>query len=156
MRSSQWPSVKDRSHQFSLFTWSPYPGVSTMFNRNFTPFSTMTIKVLRLIENGGVKKRTMRNCLDFSSLPDRFIRCEPTLRADKVRREDGVYESRLSQSSLACRYQKVKGGWTRVSYRPHKCRRKDESYAPTTMTLNWKPRFKSLCSICDVMESKPT
>ena len=27
---------------------------------------------------------------------------------------------------------------------------------PTHMTLNWKPRFKSFRSICDVMLSKPT
>ena len=30
------------------------------------------------------------------------------------------------------------------------------SYTPTTITLNWKPRFKSLCSICWVIVSKPT
>lgn len=29
-------------------------------------------------------------------------------------------------------------------------------HVPTTITLNWKPRFKSLCSICWVMVSKPT
>lgn len=34
--------------------------------------------------------------------------------------------------------------------------REKQSNAPTTMTLNWKPRFKSLCSICWVMVSKPT
>ena len=78
----------------------------------------------------------MRNCLDFSSLPDRLIRREPTLRVDKVRREDGVYESRLSQSRLACRSQsntshvdtqKQKGEWIQVRYRPHKGRQKDEN-----------------------------
>lgn len=29
-------------------------------------------------------------------------------------------------------------------------------YIPTQITLNWKPRFKSLRSICDVILSKPT
>ena len=105
-----------------------------MFNRNLTPFSTMTIqdeKSLRLIENRGVKKRTMRNCLNFSSLPDRLVRCEPTLRVDKVRRKDGVYESRLSQSRLACTLQshvdtekrKADGYESDIG---HKDRRKDE------------------------------
>lgn len=31
-----------------------------------------------------------------------------------------------------------------------------EEDIPTQMTLNWKPRFKSLRSIWDVMLSKPT
>ena len=31
-----------------------------------------------------------------------------------------------------------------------------ELYLPTQITLNWKPRFNSLRSICDVMLSKPT
>ena len=29
-------------------------------------------------------------------------------------------------------------------------------HLPTQMTLNWKPRFRSLRSICEVMLSKPT
>lgn len=29
-------------------------------------------------------------------------------------------------------------------------------HVPTQMTLNWKPRFRSLRSICEVMLSKPT
>jgi hypothetical protein len=33
---------KETTNQFSLLIWSPYPGVSTMFNRSLTPFSTMT------------------------------------------------------------------------------------------------------------------
>lgn len=28
--------------------------------------------------------------------------------------------------------------------------------SPTTITLNWKPRFNNLCSICWVIESNPT
>jgi hypothetical protein len=32
----------------------------------------------------------------------------------------------------------------------------NSDHLPTTIMLNWKPRFKSLCSICCVMESKPT
>ena len=31
-----------KMHQFSLLTWSPYPGVSTMLRRSRTPFSVMT------------------------------------------------------------------------------------------------------------------
>ena len=33
---------RHRTHQFSLLTISPYPGVSTMFNRRRTPFSVIT------------------------------------------------------------------------------------------------------------------
>lgn len=32
------------TYQFSLLTMSPYPGVSTMFNRRRTPFSVITIE----------------------------------------------------------------------------------------------------------------
>lgn len=39
-------SIRERwrkyTYQFSLLTMSPYPGVSTMFNRRRTPFSVIT------------------------------------------------------------------------------------------------------------------
>ena len=38
---TQWPGS---TYHLSLLTWSPYPGVSTMFNLRRTPFSSMTIK----------------------------------------------------------------------------------------------------------------
>lgn len=35
------------AYQFSLLTWSPYPGVSTMLSLSLTPLSTTAIKVTR-------------------------------------------------------------------------------------------------------------
>lgn len=36
--------LREATYQFSLLTWSPYPGVSTMFNLSLTPFSTITVR----------------------------------------------------------------------------------------------------------------
>ena len=33
--------VRGCAYHLSLLTWSPYPGVSTIFNRSRTPFSSM-------------------------------------------------------------------------------------------------------------------
>lgn len=91
----------------------------------------------------------MRDGVDLSRLPDRLIRLQATLRVNQVRREDGVDQRRLSKTRLTCRHI-----W-RVKI--HVLRPYMNSYCvPATMTLNWKPRFKSLCSICCVMVSKPT
>lgn len=88
----------------------------------------------------------MRNRVDLSRLPDGLVRVEASLRVDQMRREDSVDERRLAQARLAY-------GVGRVS----RVRRAAvTTHAPTTITLNWKPRLRSLCSICAVMLSKPT
>lgn len=35
----------NQTNQLSLLTWSPYPGVSTMFSLSLTPFSTITVEM---------------------------------------------------------------------------------------------------------------
>lgn len=44
------------TYHLSLLTWSPYPGVSTMFNLRRTPFSSMTIKHDQIWLKSGKKK----------------------------------------------------------------------------------------------------
>ena len=44
----------------------------------------------------------MRDGLNLGRLPDGLIRAQTTLGVNQVRREDGVDERRLSQTSLAC------------------------------------------------------
>ena len=44
----------------------------------------------------------MRDGVNLSGLPNGLITVKATLGVDEVRREDGVDERRLSQTSLAC------------------------------------------------------
>src|SRR5690349_8791502 len=48
------------AYQFSLLTWSPYPGVSTMLSLSLTPLSTMAIK-----SEQSAKKATVRVCIKY-------------------------------------------------------------------------------------------
>ena len=92
----------------------------------------------------------MRRGLNLGGLAHGLVRLPATLRVDEVRRKDGVDERRLSETSLAWRHVDA-GEQGRVNANGVVI-----GDAPTTMTLNWKPRFKSLCSICWVIVSKPT
>ena len=89
----------------------------------------------------------MRHCLNLGRRPDRLVWRDAPLGVDEVRREDGVDERRLAQPGLAC----VQRGQSRAIH----CGEVLDA-VPTQMTLNWKPRFSSFRSICDVMLSKPT
>jgi hypothetical protein len=57
------------SQHLSLFTWSPYPGVSTMFNRRRTPFSSMMCETVWI----SVVERTGSS---GASRPFESIRCD--------------------------------------------------------------------------------
>lgn len=92
----------------------------------------------------------MRDGVDLSRLPHGLVRIETALGVDEVRRKDGVDERRLSETSLAWRHVDA-SEQGRVNANGIVI-----GDAPTTMTLNWKPRLRSLCSICWVMVSKPT
>ena len=69
------------------------------------------------------------------------------LRVDQVGCEDGVDQGRLAQAGLSFEQdisQAIPESGERLAH------------IPTHMTLNWKPRFKSFRSICEVILSKPT
>jgi hypothetical protein len=68
-----------------------------------------------------------------------------------VRRKNGVDESRLSEAGLSCAE-----NINIASGAASKLKELGKLNSPTQMTLNWKPRFNSFFSICDVMLSKPT
>ena len=89
----------------------------------------------------------MGNGMDFRRLSDLFIRSEPAFRINQVRREERVDQRRLSQTSLTCANQNGARVRSRLISSATSFSDIQEVYAPTTMTLNWKPLFKSLCSI---------
>lgn len=92
---------------------------------------------------------TMRDRLDLCRLADGLIRLDAPLGLDQMRRKQGVDQRRLAQAGLA---------WQQHDRGQHSCTRgaRRPERAPTTMTLNWKPRLRSFCSIWRVMLSKPT
>lgn len=49
----------------------------------------------------GGETLTMGNSLNLRCLPDGLVRSKATLRVNEVRRENGVDERRLAQTSLA-------------------------------------------------------
>jgi len=85
--------------------------------------------------------------MDFRCLPDLFIRGEPAFRINQVRREERVDQRRLPQTGLTCASQNGPSVSNRTIYKEASPSDVQEDYPPTTMTLNWKPLFKSLCSI---------
>jgi len=85
--------------------------------------------------------------MDFRCLSDFFIRGEPAFRINQVRREERVDQRRLSQTGLTCASQNGPSVRNRTIYNAASPGDVQEDYSPTTMTLNWKPLFKSLCSI---------
>jgi hypothetical protein len=87
----------------------------------------------------------MRDGLDLGRAADGLVRLQASLAVHEMRCEDGVDQSRLSETSLACAW------W--LAMRKYFDER---VYEPTQMTLNWKPRFRSFFSIWEVMLSKPT
>lgn len=54
-------------------------------------------------------RHTVRNGLDLGSRTDGLVGSQTTLGIDQVRGEDGVNQSRLSQTSLACFITKMDG-----------------------------------------------
>lgn len=92
----------------------------------------------------------MRNRLNLSRLSNGLVRLLAALRVNQMRGKDRVNECRLSETSLACSRDSARSLETKIFLL------KGRQCLPTTITLNWKPRFKSLCSICCVMVSKPT
>jgi len=85
--------------------------------------------------------------MDFRCLSDLFIRSEPAFRINQVRREERVDQRRLPQTGLTCTSQSGPSVRNRLTYSAASFSDVQEDYPPTTMTLNWKPLFKSLCSI---------
>lgn len=88
-----------------------------MFNLRRTPFSSMTSRQLSAIPpflvHGHTRGRhTMRNGLDLGGRTDGLVRSQTTLGIDQVRSEDGVDQSRLSETSLACIQQGMHGSVT--------------------------------------------
>jgi hypothetical protein len=64
--------------------------------------------------------------------------------------EDSIDQGRFAQAGLSCEWDV--GTMKLLRIKPKKA----ADDLPTHMTLNWKPRFKSFFSICDVILSKPT
>lgn len=98
----------------------------------------------------------MRHSLNFRRLSNWLVRLKTSLRINQVRRENGVDESRLSKTSLSYSPLSRRHVLIEQASRQEANFREKTRYIPTTITLNWKPRFKSLCSICCVIVSKPT
>lgn len=75
-----------------------------MLSRSLTPFSAITVRDACWVEQRNKTKqiRTMRDGVDLGSLPDGLIGLIPPLGVDEVRGEDGVDESRLPETRLAC------------------------------------------------------
>lgn len=74
-----------------------------------------------------------------------FIGSQAALGVDQVRRKDGVNQCGFTQTGLTLRMDQ------------HCAQEKIvERNVPTHITLNWKPRFSSFRSICEVILSKPT
>jgi len=102
---------------------------------------------MRVLNTCHMNVHTVRNGLNLGCLPDGLDGVEAALGVDKVRRKDGVDEGRLSEPGLTC---------SAHSFFSERLACAVAGYLPTTMTLNWKPRLSSLCSIWRVIESKPT
>ncbi len=82
------------------------------------------------------------------------VRLGAALRVDEVRREERVDEGRLAKTGLAWEVSNPSSVFPSLpppSSSPRAPPPPPDAYAPTTMTLNWKPRFRSLCSIWRVM-----
>ena len=88
--------------------------------------------------------------LDFSGRSYWLIGGESSFGVNQVGRKDGVDQCRLSETGLTC--EPTKSECAHICY----ITTFHVLYIPTQITLNWKPRFKSLRSICDVILSKPT
>ena len=169
MSNDPVPAKQNQTNQLSLLTWSPYPGVSTMFSLSLTPFSTITVEMNQVkprvpsaisihsrttpLVRPGLsdevhlgRRLTMGDGMNFRCLSDLFVRSEPTFRINQVRREERVDQCRFSQTSLTCATNRI-AVRTRQESSATDFHGVQEGYAPTTITLNWKPLFKSLCSI---------
>lgn len=108
--------------------------------------------------------------VDLGSGADDLVRHQTTLGLNKVGGEDGVDKGRLSETSLTCNEASqgmLAGGADQLSEpleNESSVVQRDVKIqgdlaaedVPTQMTLNWKPRFRSLRSIWLVMLSKPT
>jgi hypothetical protein len=92
----------------------------------------------------------MRYSLDLGCRSHFLIRCQATFRVDQVGGKDRINQGRFAQAGLSCEWDV--GTMKLRIIKP----KKTAHDLPTHMTLNWKPRFKSFFSICDVMLSKPT
>lgn len=94
---------ENNAYHRSLLTWSPYPGVSTMFSLRRTPFSSMTrysVRPITLFWFPSV--HTMRHGLDLGGGANGLIGGQAALGINEVGGEDGVDESGLAQTCLAC------------------------------------------------------
>jgi len=90
----------------SLLIKSPYPGVSTMFKRNLTPFSTITVS--KLVSFFVIQYmtascwRTMRLRMNLCCRLRSYICFCPTFRFDQMRSEERIDQSGFAQPRLAC------------------------------------------------------
>lgn len=128
------------------------PKAHAIFSYNYRVNPVLSDQVTSSLD----KTRTMRHSLNFRRLSNWLVRLKTSLRINQVRRENGVDESRLSKTSLPCSPLNRRHVLIEQASRQEDNFREKTRYIPTTITLNWKPRFKSLCSICCVIVSKPT
>ena len=98
-------------------------------------------------QTNAVLLNDVRDGVDGGGAAWLLVGLEAALAVHQVRREDGVDERRLAETSLAC-------SW--ISWSAMTLHAGNVDCLPTQMTLNWKPRLTLFFSICLVMLSKPT
>lgn len=104
--------------------------------------------------------RTVRLRMDLGRRPRTVVWLGPSFRVHKVGCEEGIYEGGLAKTGLTYkRYRSSAPSKAHITEDPatshcQDCSGYREPNVPTTMTLNWKPRLRSLCSIWRVIATK--
>ena len=90
---------------------------------------------------------------NFGGRPGDVLRLDSSSRLDEVRCKKGIDQSGFAKTGLTWKYKATSVKCCdQVLKRIRANVAADETcYAPTTITLNWKPRFRSLCSIWRVI-----